>query len=85
MQTGNLKRSLNLWHIVLLGVGYMTPMVVFDTFGIVSEKTGGMCRPLISLLFWQCCLQQPVMEKWLKYIRRQVHPIRTHKKRSVRI
>ncbi|MEE3953126.1 APC family permease [Peribacillus frigoritolerans] len=41
MQTGNLKRSLNLWHIVLLGVGYMTPMVVFDTFGIVSEKTGG--------------------------------------------
>ena len=41
MQTGQLKRSLNLWHIVLLGVGYMTPMVVFDTFGIVSEKTGG--------------------------------------------
>ncbi|WP_285766240.1 APC family permease [Peribacillus sp. SI8-4] len=41
MQTGKLKRSLNLWQIVLLGVGYMTPMVVFDTFGIVSELTGG--------------------------------------------
>ncbi|MFJ7754141.1 APC family permease [Peribacillus muralis] len=41
MQTGKLKRSLSLWQIVLLGVGYMTPMVVFDTFGIVSELTGG--------------------------------------------
>ncbi|MFD0768695.1 APC family permease [Bacillus sp. CGMCC 1.60114] len=37
----SLKRSLGLWSIVMLGVGYMTPMVGFDTFGIVSEKTGG--------------------------------------------
>ncbi|MFB7638556.1 APC family permease [Peribacillus butanolivorans] len=56
MQTGQLKRSLNLWHIVLLGVGYMTPMVVFDTFGIVSEKTGGHVPTayviaLIAMLF----------------------------------
>ncbi|MEK4027145.1 APC family permease [Pseudobacillus sp. FSL P4-0506] len=36
-----LKRSLGLWAIVMLGVGYMTPMVAFDTFGIVSEETGG--------------------------------------------
>lgn len=36
-----LKRSLSLWAIVMLGVGYMTPMVAFDTFGIVSEETGG--------------------------------------------
>ncbi|WP_203364510.1 APC family permease [Bacillus sp. REN10] len=36
-----LKRSLSLWAIVMLGVGYMTPMVAFDTFGIVSEKTNG--------------------------------------------
>ncbi|WP_257350295.1 APC family permease [Pseudalkalibacillus decolorationis] len=36
-----LSRSLKLWQIIMLGIGYMTPMVVFDTFGIVSEQTGG--------------------------------------------
>ncbi|SHS85594.1 amino acid permease-associated region [Mycobacteroides abscessus subsp. abscessus] len=36
-----LRRSLKLSHIVLMGIGYMTPMVVFDTFGIASEATAG--------------------------------------------
>lgn len=38
---GELKRTLKLWHVVMIGIGYMTPMVVFDTFGIVSEMTAG--------------------------------------------
>jgi len=38
---GSLKRNLGLWSIVGLGLGYMTPTVVFDTFGIVSEQTNG--------------------------------------------
>ncbi|WP_374049111.1 APC family permease [Neobacillus sp. OS1-32] len=38
----SLKRSLGLWAIVGLGLGYMTPTVVFDTFGIVSEETNGV-------------------------------------------
>ncbi|WP_286229463.1 APC family permease [Neobacillus mesonae] len=37
-----LKRSLGLWAIVGLGLGYMTPTIVFDTFGIVSEETNGV-------------------------------------------
>jgi putrescine importer len=41
---GSLKRSLGLWAIVGLGLGYMTPTVVFDTFGIVS----GRCRARTS-------------------------------------
>ncbi|HWO97741.1 MAG TPA: APC family permease [Bacillus sp. (in: firmicutes)] len=40
-KTVHLKQSLGLWSIVMLGIGYMTPMVAFDTFGIVSEQTGG--------------------------------------------
>lgn len=40
--TGHLARTLGLWAIVGLGLGYMTPTVVFDTFGIVSEETGGV-------------------------------------------
>lgn len=36
-----LKRTLKLWQIVMMGLAYMTPMVVFDTFGIVSGITDG--------------------------------------------
>ncbi|MEI9514444.1 APC family permease [Agromyces sp. CCNWLW213] len=37
-----LRRSLGLWSIVGLGLGYMTPMTVFDTFGYVSDESGGV-------------------------------------------
>ena len=37
-----LARTLGLWAIVGLGLGYMTPTVVFDTFGIVSQETGNV-------------------------------------------
>ena len=39
-----LRKSLKLWQIVMMGLAYLTPMTVFDTFGIVSgiskEKVG---------------------------------------------
>lgn len=38
----SLKRNLGLWAIVGLGLGYMTPTVVFDTFGLVSRDTGNV-------------------------------------------
>lgn len=41
-QNNQLSRSLGLWAIVALGLGYMTPTVIFDTFGIVSEETNGV-------------------------------------------
>lgn len=44
-----LKRTLKLSHIIILGLGYLTPMTVFDTFGIVTEETGGHV-PLSYLL-----------------------------------
>lgn len=34
-------KKMSLWQVVILGVAYMTPMVVFDTFGIVSGITDG--------------------------------------------
>lgn len=42
--TGHTKlaRTLGLWAIVGLGLGYMTPTVIFDTFGIVSVETGNV-------------------------------------------
>ena len=48
-QQGGLKRSLGLWAIVALGLGYMTPTVLFDTFGIVTQQTNGVV-PLAYLL-----------------------------------
>jgi putrescine importer len=47
--TPHLSRSLGLWAIVGLGLGYMTPMTVFDTFGIVSGETDAVV-PLAYLV-----------------------------------
>lgn len=35
----SLKRNLGMWAIVGLGLGYMTPTVVFDTFGYIAGST----------------------------------------------
>lgn len=43
------KTLLSLWHVVIIGVAYMTPMTVFDTFGIVSGVTNGRV-PMAYLL-----------------------------------
>jgi putrescine importer len=47
--TPQLARTLGLWAIVGLGLGYMTPTVVFDTFGIVSSETGGVVPTAYAL------------------------------------
>lgn len=36
-----LKRSLKLWQVIVLGLGYLTPLTVFDTYGIVTQETSG--------------------------------------------
>ncbi|MDF2683485.1 MAG: Putrescine importer PuuP [Brevibacillus sp.] len=38
---GKLIRSLKLGHLIFFGLAYMAPFTVFDTFGIVTEKTNG--------------------------------------------
>ena len=34
-----LQRHLALWHIIIIGLAYIQPMTVFDTFGLVSEAS----------------------------------------------
>lgn len=51
-----LARALGLWSIVALGLGYMTPTTIFDTFGIVSNKTASVVPSayilaLIAMMF----------------------------------
>lgn len=43
------KTQLSLWQVIIIGVAYMTPMTVFDTFGIVSGVTNGRV-PMAYLL-----------------------------------
>ncbi len=42
-------KKLSLWQVTIIGIAYMTPMTVFDTFGIVSGITNGHV-PLAYLL-----------------------------------
>lgn len=51
-----LRKSLKLWHVVIIGLAYLTPMTVFDSFVIVSEKTVGhvpsaYILALVAILF----------------------------------
>lgn len=34
-----LQRNLALWHIIIIGLAYIQPMTVFDTFGLVSQAS----------------------------------------------
>lgn len=40
-QKAKLKRSLGMWSMVMLGLGYLTPAVIFDTFGLALRDTRG--------------------------------------------
>lgn len=40
-QKPKLKKTLSLWQVVMMGLAYLTPMAVFDTFGIVTDITDG--------------------------------------------
>lgn len=40
-QGSKLKRTLGMWPMVVLGLGYLQPAVVFDTFGVALRDTKG--------------------------------------------
>ncbi|MET3288410.1 APC family permease [Brevibacillus fluminis] len=83
-ETTSLKRSLKLSHVVILGLGYMTPMTVFDTFGIVSTETGGhvptaYLLALVAMLFTassygKMVKEFPVAGSAYTYTRKTINP-----------
>ncbi|WP_265449106.1 APC family permease, partial [Aeromonas salmonicida] len=40
-QPVRLKKTLSMWQVVVMGLAYLTPMAVFDTFAIVGDITEG--------------------------------------------
>ncbi|WP_223693302.1 APC family permease [Leifsonia poae] len=79
-----LKRNLGLWAIVGLGLGYMTPTVVFDTFGMVSRDTNNVVPSaylvaLIVMMFTAVSYGKmagaiPSAGSAYTYVRESVHP-----------
>ncbi|MGE5701085.1 MAG: APC family permease [Clostridia bacterium] len=83
-ETVSLKRSLNLSHVFILGLGYITPMTVFDTFGIVSTETSGhvptaYLLALVAMLFTAASYGKmvkefPVAGSAYSYTRKTINP-----------
>lgn len=82
---GQLKRTLKLRHIVFIGLAYMSPLAVFDTFGIVSDMTDGHVPMsyvviLVAVLFTAFSYTRmvrvfPSAGSAYTYTRRTIHPI----------
>lgn len=80
----NLRRNLGLWAIVGLGLGYMTPTVVFDTFGLVARDTDNVVPmaylvALIVMVFTAISYGKmsgaiPSAGSAYTYVRESVHP-----------
>ncbi|MFJ4253200.1 APC family permease [Microbacterium sp. NPDC090003] len=79
-----LKRNLGLWAIVGLGLGYMTPTVVFDTFGMVARDTNDVVPAaylvaLVVMVFTAISYGKiagaiPSAGSAYTYVRESIHP-----------
>ncbi|PWJ48329.1 putrescine:proton symporter, AAT family [Quadrisphaera granulorum] len=81
---GGLARNLGLVALVGLGLGYMTPTVIFDTFGTVSETTAGavpsaylaalVVMALTALSYGKLVMAFPSAGSAYTYVRETMHP-----------
>ncbi|MFI2857659.1 APC family permease [Paenibacillus sp. JSM ZJ436] len=46
-----LKRNLSMTHVVTMGLAWMSPMIFFTSFGVLSEGSGGMMLAAYVLAF----------------------------------
>lgn len=81
-----LRKSLKLWQVVMMGLAYLTPMTVFDTFGIVSGISDGHVPAsyLLALAGVLFTAMLSATANWFASFRRPVRPIPTRKSRLTR-
>lgn len=79
-----LRKSLKLWQVVMMGLAYLTPMTVFDTFGIVSGISDGHVPASYLLALAGVLLPLSATANWFASFRRPVRPIPTRKSRLTR-
>ncbi|VDZ67766.1 Putrescine importer [Klebsiella aerogenes] len=77
-----LRKTLTLVPVVMMGLAYMQPMTLFDTFGIVSGMTDGhvptaYAFALIAILFYCAELREagsPLSFRGFRvYLRPEIH------------
>ncbi len=47
--TAKLQKNLVLWHIIIIGLAYIQPLTLFDTFGLVSGAKWRSCTNFLHL------------------------------------
>ena len=73
-----LQKTLGLWHIIIIGLAYIQPMTLFDTFGLVSEESHyhvptSYIIALIAIL----------IDIFLRFLEKRLDPSnKTHKKKK---
>ncbi len=81
-----LRKSLKLWQVVMMGLAYLTPMTVFDTFGIVSGISNGHVPASYLLALAGCAVHRHQLRqtgasvsgsRFRLYLRAKIHPVRT--------
>ncbi len=79
-----LRKSLKLWQVVVMGLAYLTPMTVFDTFGIVSGISNGHVPASYLLALAGVLFTAISYESWCASFHRPVRPIPMRRKPSIR-
>lgn len=79
-----LSRSLGIWHVIIIGLSYIQPTTLFDTFGLVSEASlqhtpMSYILALIAILFTSVSYGQmirayPSSGSAYTYAQRAIHP-----------
>ncbi|MBO9530105.1 MAG: APC family permease [Acinetobacter oleivorans] len=82
--TGKLQKNLVLWHIVIIGLAYIQPLTLFDTFGLVSERSGGhvptsyifalVAILLTSISYGHMIKRYPSSGSAYTYAQKSIHP-----------
>lgn len=79
-----LRKSLKLWQVVMMGLAYLTPMTVFDTFGIVSGISNGHVPASYLLALAGVLFTAISYGNWCASSRKPAPPTPTRKNPSVR-
>ncbi len=79
-----LQKTLGLWHIIIIGLAYIQPMTLFDTFGLVSEESNFhvptsyifalIAILLTSLSYGHMIRRYPSSGSAYTYAQKSIHP-----------
>ena len=79
-----LQKTLGLWHIIIIGLAYIQPMTLFDTFGLVSEESHGhvptsyivalVAILLTSISYGHMIRRYPSSGSAYTYAQKSIHP-----------